>query len=133
MIEALLWLIGVWAGLILLSIALWRLPPAIFMPAKSLSPTLLLPHDDWPWPFKKLSRRISAFPSDRMPVKLLGNAPRGTHYDVPQPGTWVIAFPWHVAWQTKNRWYVRLPGLRWDYEDPEHYYNFGATVKHYVN
>jgi hypothetical protein len=72
-------------------------------------------HDDWKWPLKLIPRRWTAVESNKPPIKLFGTAPADKHLDVPEPGTWVVAWPPHWAWTTKEIDINRVSLARYDY------------------
>jgi hypothetical protein len=79
-------------------------------------------HDDWRWPFNKIPRSLTAIESEYYPKKLLGNATG--FLDVPNPGTWVLAWPPHWAYTTKDGDINRISIARFDYTD--YYYQIGS-------
>jgi hypothetical protein len=82
-------------------------------------------HTDWPWPFSLIPRRWNAVPSEHEPVQLLGTA--SGHLDIPDRGTWTIAWPIYVALTSRKGWHFRF-GIRYDYID--RYYTFPSfTIK----
>ena len=83
------------------------------------------PHNDWPWPFRYIPRKWTAIASSHPPKKLFG--PASGNIDIPQPGSWVLAFPPYFAVTTKNHWHTRL-GIRYDYND-QYYELISFTVK----
>ena len=93
-------------------------------------------HEDWPWPFRWIRREWHSFSWKRRPVKILGNTEKGDHLDIPKPGKWVIAgvgwipIPVFFAIQTKNRRYLRIALIRYDYED-KYYTIFSFAYRNY--
>jgi len=85
----------------------------LLIPYNELPEPLRGPHGDW-----LLARRIprfaTAFLSPKDPIKLLGSAPKGVHYDIVPLGTWVLTWPLFFAFRTKAGWMTRF-GARRDY------------------
>jgi len=80
-------------------------------------------HTDWPCLLSRIPRKWNAIDYEVEPMKICGNTEPDEHLDVPAPGHWVIAgfgrvpIPVHFAFQTRERRYLRLSLLRFDYVD----------------
>lgn len=61
---------------------------------KKLPAILTYPHDDWPWPFKYIPRRLNAWVSNAPYIALPGTTERAEdNLDIPERGKRVIAVP----------------------------------------
>ncbi len=83
------------------------------------------PHNDWPWPFRYIPRRWTAWNSEKPPTRLLGSATG--HLDITPTGTWALTWPPYLTLRTRKGWHFRI-GIRYDYTD--HYYTITfPTIK----
>ena len=125
-------ILAVFLLLVAASIISYDLTWAMLYP-KELMPneTLKRNHDDWPWGFRWVPRRLTAFlngpsPRRKYPKQLFGTNkriftgdPSGKiiEQDVPDPGTWCVSWPPAFSLLTKKGTLFRLAIFRKDYWD----------------
>ena len=120
-----IWIVAGVVGLALASMISWGLVPALFV--RSVSPMLDGRHDDWPWIFKYIPRRWSAFTAGRgEPKQILGNNPEWHNQDIPAKGTWCVSWPLHFVARSQENLTLAF-GVRYDYNG--RFYTLRFTLK----